>query len=171
MNPNWMTPRPWVEAARVVMGSIDLDPAASHEAATRTCQSYIYADGEKVPWLQDGEPVGNVFLNPPGGLWRQFLEHARLQMQKGHISQLFYVGYNIDQLTKVTNYTFPGKTTLVAVPEKRIRFIDPDTGNPGPAPRYGNFILLVLHPENVSRAYLHLSPACSLWRPFTESGQ
>ncbi len=59
------TPSSIVESARLVLGSIDLDPASSEEAnqivkATRffTCED----NGFTRPWS------GRVFLNPPGGL-------------------------------------------------------------------------------------------------------
>lgn len=56
------TPAKYIEAARGVMGSIDLDPA-SNDIAQKTVRAGIYYtrddDGLKKPW------GGNVFLNPP----------------------------------------------------------------------------------------------------------
>lgn len=67
----WMTPTDVIEAARALMGGIDLDPASSAEANTRVKARRFYgpgpgsagADGlsSSVGWK------GRVFLNPPGG--------------------------------------------------------------------------------------------------------
>lgn len=60
----WFTPAQYVDAARRVMGSIDLDPA-SCEQANRTVKATRYYtkedDGLSKEW------VGNVWLNPPFG--------------------------------------------------------------------------------------------------------
>jgi DNA N-6-adenine-methyltransferase (Dam) len=60
----WYTPAPFVEAAREVLGAIDLDPA-SCELANRTVRADRYFaasdDGLAHAWS------GRVFLNPPYG--------------------------------------------------------------------------------------------------------
>lgn len=60
----WFTPARYVEAAREVMGAIDLDPA-SCEYANRTVKAARYYDiqsnGLEKPWQ------GRVWLNPPYG--------------------------------------------------------------------------------------------------------
>jgi len=61
----WYTPAAYVEAAREVLGAIDLDPATC-EAAQATVRAERYytelADGLSRAW------VGRVFLNPPYGV-------------------------------------------------------------------------------------------------------
>ena len=60
----WYTPAPYIEAARCVLGKINLDPASCEEA-NRTVRAEVYfdeqADGLEQAWF------GNVFLNPPYG--------------------------------------------------------------------------------------------------------
>jgi len=61
----WGTPSRYIEAARMVMGQIDLDPA-SCDAANRTVRAARYfselMDGLKQLWRAE-----TVFLNPPYG--------------------------------------------------------------------------------------------------------
>ena len=62
------TPENVVEAARGVLGSIDLDPASSHAMNERIRADRIFTiedDGLTKAWH------GRVFLNPPGGRLRK----------------------------------------------------------------------------------------------------
>jgi ParB family chromosome partitioning protein len=65
----WYTPFRYIEAAREVMGTIDLDPA-SCERANMTVQAARYYDetnnGLMLPWHLDGKPA-RIWLNPPYG--------------------------------------------------------------------------------------------------------
>jgi len=60
----WYTPRRFTDAARAVMGGIDLDPA-SCEVANQTVQATTFytekQNGLTLPWY------GRVWLNPPFG--------------------------------------------------------------------------------------------------------
>lgn len=58
----WYTPEQYIEAARLVMGSIDLDPA-SNEFANEVVQAKTYFDEETDGLMQ--EWFGNIWLNPP----------------------------------------------------------------------------------------------------------
>ena len=58
----WYTPAEYIEAAREVMGSIDLDPA-SNEYANKTVKASTYYT-EETNGL-DKEWFGNIWMNPP----------------------------------------------------------------------------------------------------------
>lgn len=71
----WYTPLVYIDAAREVMGSIDLDPASCDEAQEVVKAGKYYTiddDGLSQPWF------GNVFLNPPYNMphVEQFVDRA-----------------------------------------------------------------------------------------------
>ena len=63
-NSEWYTPSRYVEAARVALGGIDLDPA-SCKTAQRTVKAKRYFSIENSALYQGWE--GRVFMNPPYG--------------------------------------------------------------------------------------------------------
>ena len=76
--PEWFTPAYLVDAARAVLGTIDLDPASSDEAQEVVRATRYFTretDGLLTPW-----PAGaRTWMNPPysRGVIAQFVERAR----------------------------------------------------------------------------------------------
>jgi phage N-6-adenine-methyltransferase len=120
---DWHTPAVHLDAARRVMGAIDLDPATSDTAQTRVGAAKFYTqkdNGLVQPWS------GRVWLNPPYSqpLIRHFVEKMVQCWQKREISAAIMLTHN---------YTDTGwfhhalsAATAVCFTKGRIRFLDPD---------------------------------------------
>lgn len=146
-NPNYETPGNIVEAARKVLGVIDLDPASTAQANKRVKAKKIYTkkdDGLKKKWF------GKVFLNPPGGVapsGQKFRSSANLwlwklrdQIDKGRVTEAIFVGFSIE----VLQYGQMGRTLATVpfcIPRKRVAFINPETSEPDNQPGHANAIL------------------------------
>ena len=102
----WYTPLYIVEAAKLAMGSIDLDPASCELAQAHIKAALWYGHNglsdDSCPW------AGNVFLNPPGGRapvgygtrsnavlwWRHLVNRYR----EGHVKQAVFIAFSIEIL-------------------------------------------------------------------------
>ena len=89
----WYTPERYIEAARTVMGGIDLDPA-SHDAAQQTVRAAHYFtakdDGLSLDWY------GRVWLNPPYSqpLMQNFVRKLVSEFASGNIEQAVMLTHN-----------------------------------------------------------------------------
>jgi len=83
-NTEWYTPPEIIEAARRVLGEIDLDPASSEAANVVVKAKRIYTQedsGLLHPW------TGRVWLNPPysAGLVREFVGKLGREYDSGNV--------------------------------------------------------------------------------------
>ena len=131
----WYTPAEYIDAARDVMGGIDLDPATS-EIANKRVQATVWCskadDGLRQTWS------GRVWLNPPYAqpLIRQFAEKM-VESISGDVTAAIVLVNNATETGWF--YMMADKASAVCFPERRIRFLDPE-GNPG-APLQGQAFL------------------------------
>lgn len=121
-SPEWYTPASFVEAARRVMGRIDLDPA-SHAEANLTVKAdvfYTEADnGLTQPWF------GSIFINPPGGLVAEFWKKLMTQWRAHNISEAIWVGYSLEQLQTLQNADAASPIEFpICIPRRRIAFVE-----------------------------------------------
>ena len=141
---NWGTP-PWiVEAARKVMGSIDLDPASSAKANNVIQAKFYYTkakNGLSRPWGYDASDltiVRSVFLNPPGGKTDAGKSKVKLWWQKmlaeskgRYFGHGLFLSFSIEacQVTQLgCEYSLLDFPTCFF--KRRVGFIDPITGKP-----------------------------------------
>jgi len=133
----WYTPSKYIEAARTVMGSIDLDPA-SCELAQETVQAGQYFtiddNGLTKEWR------GNVWLNPPYSKESIGLFAAKLVEETANLSQAIVLVNNatdthwFHQIAKVA--------MAMCFVRGRIKFND-KTGTPSNSPVQGQVFIYV----------------------------
>lgn len=154
----WYTPGVYVEAAREVMGGIDLDPA-SCEIANRTVAAPAYFTAE-----DDGlarEWHGRVWLNPPYGphLSSAFSTKLLSEYDAGRVTAavllLNAMGFDNDWWQPL--WRFP-----VCFTDHRIGFYGPQREARSPA--YGNvFIYLGPDPEAFAATFAAFGTVVRVW--------
>lgn len=122
-NNEWYTPAEYIEAARRVMGYIDLDPASS-EAANRVVDAIAYYtaedDGLTLPW------VGKLWMNPPyaTSLVGQFADKMAGHVRAGDVTEAIILVNNATETAWFR--ALIGVASAVVFPASRIRFWQPD---------------------------------------------
>lgn len=125
----WYTPSDYVEAARQVLGVIDLDPASHEEANTivRAGRFYTAEDNGLVqPWH------GRVFVNPPGGtdargdrLVPQFWQKLVGDWITHQIDAAIWIGFSLEQLQSLQGPHIPSPVNYpLCIPSRRIAFVE-----------------------------------------------
>jgi phage N-6-adenine-methyltransferase len=119
----WFTPAQYVEAARDVMGEIDLDPA-SHPIAQETVQAFSYYtaadDGLVQPWH------GRVWLNPPyvQPLIAQFAAKMVDEVTARRVTQAIMLTHNYTDTAWF--HQAEAAADLICFTRGRIKFVDID---------------------------------------------
>lgn len=150
-NNEWYTPRPFLDAARDVMGAIDLDPASNPMAneAVQAARYYtITDDGYAHSWGAPDEPV-RVWMNPPYGTHDGESNQARWSRRLIEEYRAGNVSEAIMLVNAVTGNAWfaPLKDFPICFPDGRIRFYNADTE--AGQPTHGN--ALVYFGPNVAR--------------------
>lgn len=138
-NNEWYTPQKYITAARIVMGSIDLDPASSAKANEIVCASHYYDiayDGLAHDWF------GNVWMNPPYArhLIGRFCEKLIVEVNAGRVKQAITLTNNATETVWFRKLAL--KSSAICLPKGRIKFIDGD-GNATGAPLQGQALLYI----------------------------
>lgn len=138
----WYTPTTIVEDARVVLGSIDLDPASDAFGNSRIKANHFYNEldnGLEQSW------VGNVWVNPPGSkignkslaalFWNKLTE----EYNSGKVPHAIFMGFSLEIMQTSQNYPKSVLDFPFCVPNKRIKFDLPNGKKTSPT--HGNVIV------------------------------
>ena len=135
-NNEWYTPPQFLEAARGVMGGIDLDPASS-DTAQQNVQAGKYFtkedNGLLFPWS------GRVWMNPPyaRGLVAEFVSKLCGHFRAGEVSEAVVLVNNATETRWFQELL--GASSAVCMLTGRVRFLR-DTGELG-APLQGQAVV------------------------------
>jgi len=132
----WYTPECYIESARLVMGSIDLDPASSIIANEIVKANKFYTqdeDGLSFDWY------GNVWMNPPYAQPLIFQFISKL-IESKEINQAIVLVNNGTETQ--WGQLLLSNSSAVCFHQSRIRFID-KYGNLGQAPLQGQMICYI----------------------------
>ena len=157
-NNEWYTPVNIIEAARVAMGSIDVDPA-SNDIAQQTVKAETYYTAETNGL--DKEWVGNVWLNPPyaSDLIGKFID--KLVSEKKNYNQAVVLVNNATEtewFNKIVSIS-----SMVCFPKSRVKFYMPD-GKTG-APLQGQAVLYIgKNAESFYKAFKEIGWVAILYR-------
>lgn len=125
----WYTPAHIIEAARSVMGGIDLDPA-SNDVANEVVRAATYYtvddDGLSYQW------AGRIWLNPPYARESiaQFIEHLVDNRNLGHVTQAIVLVNNATETIWFRHLI--SIASSVVFPGGRVRFWKADGETSGP---------------------------------------
>ena len=136
----WYTPAYIVDAAREVLGRIDLDPASS-ELANQTVKADSYYTVENDGVLHQWP--GRVWMNPPYcGKAGAFIEHLIEQFEVGNTTAAIV----LLNANSVADRWFAPLFDYPLCFAGRIDFLSPDRGKPGGRPPHGS-VFAYLGPE------------------------
>jgi len=128
----WYTPPIYIDAARRVMGAIDIDPASS-ELANKTVKAHIFYTAQENGL--DKEWRGKLWMNPPysGDLISKFIakysKHIGQEVEEGIVL--------VNNATESAWFQqLVSVSSAVVFPNSRIKFIDKN-GIPSGAPLQG----------------------------------
>jgi len=158
-NAEWYTPAEWIERARAVMGTIDLDPATS-QFAQETVKAADWADAERDGLTREWR--GNVWLNPPyaRGLIEKFVAKALLEFRERRLIQAIILTDN--RTDTGWFHELSSASSAVAFTRGRIRFYNEKNPHSSSPPNGSAFFYIG---RNVGRFAAEFGDECLIFSP------
>jgi phage N-6-adenine-methyltransferase len=154
----WYTPAEYIEAARKVMGAIDVDPASCATANTVVGAKQVFStedDGLAHEWR------GRVFMNPPYAqpFVGQFVEKLLVEWEAARTTEAIVLVNNATDTDWFQRLA--AKATAVCFPRGRIRFWHPERSSS--APLQGQAILYFGSANDIFFGAFAALGAVALW--------
>ena len=133
--PEHYTPHRIVDAARSLMGGIDMDPATCKQANDEIVRAPLFFTKESDGLLHNWG--GRVWLNPPGGkvgnasLTKLFWSKLVDEYLVGRVTQAVFLGFNLEVLQTTQTCRRSVLSFPICIPAKRIAFLYVDKAEPG----------------------------------------
>ena len=125
----WYTPEPYIEAARTVMGAIDMDPASSAEANKVVKAAKIHTAEDSG---LDAEWTGRLWMNPPyeTALVGKFVEKLAASVESGKVTEALVLVNNATETRWFARLA--GVSSMLCFPSSRVRFWKTDGKSAAP---------------------------------------
>lgn len=124
--PKWGTPEEIAIRSRMALGGvIHLDPASSDLFNTTIGALFIFdeiTNGLKSDWERVLGSGICVFLNPPGGLVKEFWQKLIQNYAEGIVSKAIWIGFSIEQLCILQDSDLYPLDFSTVIARKRVAF-------------------------------------------------